>query len=334
MNKREFLQSLREKLTQMPEEEVNAALRYYEEYFDEAGVQNEERVLKELGTPEQVAKQILAEGGVREEKKGNSEGKGKMTMWIAMGIVLCVIVIGASFRNYNREKIAPSNGSAITGSNTNGTEKVKGKYIDVEEGVEDFASINVEADMLDVEIKEGTEYKVVIHYWSEDEMTYEVKNNVLECVQKNTKEINNRKNTMTIYVPAKRTLNKIDIDMGMGNNKLNNISATEIVLENGMGDFEATDVNFDKVDAELGMGEAKLIGTVNGDIKIDNGMGNIKVDLVGESQKYNYELENGFGDIEVDGKKYSDMKDVKEDHNASYNIKVSTGMGNIKIEFK
>ena len=37
MERNEFLAALRERLTGLPAEEVQSALRYYEEYLDEAG---------------------------------------------------------------------------------------------------------------------------------------------------------------------------------------------------------------------------------------------------------------------------------------------------------
>lgn len=61
MNRTEFLSALRRALDGLPAEERANALRYYEEYFDDAGPENEARVIADLGAPEQVAAQILAD---------------------------------------------------------------------------------------------------------------------------------------------------------------------------------------------------------------------------------------------------------------------------------
>jgi uncharacterized membrane protein len=45
----------------IPENEKYDALAYYNDYFDEAGIENEYQVIQELGSPEQVAEKILAE---------------------------------------------------------------------------------------------------------------------------------------------------------------------------------------------------------------------------------------------------------------------------------
>ena len=60
MTKQEFLQRLSRLLADVTVEEREEALRYYEEYFDEAGPEQEQAVLAELGSPEKVAAIIKA----------------------------------------------------------------------------------------------------------------------------------------------------------------------------------------------------------------------------------------------------------------------------------
>jgi len=61
MNKFEFLERLRSALVSLPWEECQSAMKYYEEYFAEAGEDREEEILKELGSPEAVAATILSD---------------------------------------------------------------------------------------------------------------------------------------------------------------------------------------------------------------------------------------------------------------------------------
>ena len=60
MTKQEFLQRLARLLEDVTREEREEALRYYEEYFDEAGPEQEQALLNELGSPEKVAAIIKA----------------------------------------------------------------------------------------------------------------------------------------------------------------------------------------------------------------------------------------------------------------------------------
>lgn len=58
MNKEFFLQELERMLSDVPEEEREAALSYYRDYFDEAGAENEQEVLSRIGSPERAAEEI------------------------------------------------------------------------------------------------------------------------------------------------------------------------------------------------------------------------------------------------------------------------------------
>ena len=42
-------------------EEFNNVMQYYTEYFADAGIENQEEVIKELGTPEELANKIIEE---------------------------------------------------------------------------------------------------------------------------------------------------------------------------------------------------------------------------------------------------------------------------------
>ncbi len=60
LDKREFLDRLQMQLADLTSDERREALEYYEEYFADAGEENEADVLISLGSPEQVAEQIKA----------------------------------------------------------------------------------------------------------------------------------------------------------------------------------------------------------------------------------------------------------------------------------
>ena len=58
MNKAEFMKELERLLQNIPENERIEALNYYEEYFSDAGEENEQKVLAELESPQKVADKI------------------------------------------------------------------------------------------------------------------------------------------------------------------------------------------------------------------------------------------------------------------------------------
>ncbi len=58
MNRDQFMKQLENLLFDLPADEREEALRYYQDYFDDAGQSEESRIIEELGTPEKVAKFI------------------------------------------------------------------------------------------------------------------------------------------------------------------------------------------------------------------------------------------------------------------------------------
>ena len=61
MNRVEFLAELERLLADLPEDERQAAVQYYADYFADAGAENEAEVIRELGSPEKTAESIKAD---------------------------------------------------------------------------------------------------------------------------------------------------------------------------------------------------------------------------------------------------------------------------------
>ena len=60
MSRKEFMERLEKLLWNISDSEREEALQYYNDYFDDAGEENEAEVIRELVSPEQVAQKIKA----------------------------------------------------------------------------------------------------------------------------------------------------------------------------------------------------------------------------------------------------------------------------------
>lgn len=67
MNRIEFMTQLAALLQDIPVIERQEAMKYYNDYFDDAGEENEQTVIEELGSPEKIAATIKADLGVHSE---------------------------------------------------------------------------------------------------------------------------------------------------------------------------------------------------------------------------------------------------------------------------
>lgn len=59
MNKQEYLRQLKVYLKRLPKEDLDRAVEYYEEYFQEAGPEKEAQAMEDLGSPQEAAEQII-----------------------------------------------------------------------------------------------------------------------------------------------------------------------------------------------------------------------------------------------------------------------------------
>lgn len=86
MKREEYLASLGRELRRLPKEDYDEAMAYFIEYLDEAGPENEQQAIEDLGSPQQAAEQIImekaAKNSVRPEQK--TVRKGFSNIWVGI----------------------------------------------------------------------------------------------------------------------------------------------------------------------------------------------------------------------------------------------------------
>jgi len=104
LNRTEFISQLKRQLRKLPFDEIKEAVDYYEQYFDDAGAENEQTVLLELGSPAAVASEIIAAFAVKDVEKKRGLSKAWMAILAAFAsplitpfalvvIILAVILV-------------------------------------------------------------------------------------------------------------------------------------------------------------------------------------------------------------------------------------------------
>lgn len=106
MNRKRFMYELEKLLKDLPANEREEAIQYYNDYFDDAGAENEARVIEELGSPEQVAATIregMADGSAEYTEHGYEDPRFRSHQDIS-----------AEYREAQEEKSSPKkNGSGM-----------------------------------------------------------------------------------------------------------------------------------------------------------------------------------------------------------------------------
>jgi uncharacterized membrane protein len=101
MNREQYIKELAHHLRKLPPEERVEALRYYEEYFFDAGAANEQTVIQGLGSPKKLAAGIKADSAMRQYAESydknydknydESEREGRRKTRNIVGVVfLCI----------------------------------------------------------------------------------------------------------------------------------------------------------------------------------------------------------------------------------------------------
>lgn len=94
MNSAQYLDELRRQLRGLPQEEIDRCVGYYEEYFADAGPDQEPEAVERLGAPAQIAAQLKADWAVKsvEEQPKDKPGHGLKTLWTVLLALLAAPV--------------------------------------------------------------------------------------------------------------------------------------------------------------------------------------------------------------------------------------------------
>lgn len=97
MSKQEYMEQLKAKLKRLPKEDFARAVEYYEEYFAEAGCENEEQAIEDLGSPQEAADQIICDMALNYSKEPiRNVKKGMDALWVIL-LAICAAPIALPF---------------------------------------------------------------------------------------------------------------------------------------------------------------------------------------------------------------------------------------------
>lgn len=93
MTKKEYMEQLKARLKRLPKEDFERAVEYYEEYFAEAGEENEHKAIEDLGSPQEAADQIICDMAIAySEEPVQNVKKGMNALWVGI-LAVCAAPI-------------------------------------------------------------------------------------------------------------------------------------------------------------------------------------------------------------------------------------------------
>lgn len=310
MTKDEYMQALKNNIQSLTIDEQAEALQYYSDYFDDAG--DDEKVMKELGTPEEVAAIIIerfanALVGTEKNESSDSDGNKKDD--------------DSEYTNFSDALFYSFDNKLV-------------KNIDFSFGAAEVVVIP------------GTQYSIETRGVLQDSMVCRVDSEGTLIV-KNLKKLQ-RLNFFShdhvsrfvprilITVPKSADLNNLKIIIGAGSFMAKDIllNCKKGELDVGAGNLSIKNLHGNNMNIRCGMGSLKLEGALAGRTNVDCGMGSVKFELQGNSNEYSYDSRVGLGDFKFNDEKKSGVCQNYAENRKENHFSVNCGMGSVNISLR
>lgn len=122
--------------------------------------------------------------------------------------------------------------------------------------------------------------------------------------------------------------NELTVKSGAGSVRMENVSCGYLDVDSGVGEVRAEDVICSGMKLSNGMGSVRYTGEINGSAKIDNGVGEVRMTVYGLSSDYNFDVDNGIGQVKINGNAPVNTTGGK------YDFKIDTGIGEVRVDVK
>ena len=341
MDKITYLAELAEGLARwVPERERRDILRYYAEYFEEAGPGREAEVVAELGDPWVLSSRLAVEGGYVTWEKAASwtprKRWPKVLLGTAVGLFIFVMVFNIGMLAVNVTHTAgsfvmnPVIGQASVvdwgmspvwydefGIGYVHMDSDPGVYFIASESMTAFSSIDADISLGSIHVVAGNDFTVSFQL-SESlggyEPLCEVRGGVLRIRDGDL----SRATQVYVWDDLKKlfSANRLAVDVTV--TVPENAALDKISVKTGLGDVLLYGVNAETVTAETGLGNVLLYGLNAETVTAETGLGDVECYEARSARRL--ELSTGMGDVNLE----------LEMALAGLNISLESGMGNVE----
>lgn len=302
MSREEYLAELKFKLSSLSQDELNEAMQYYSDYFDEAD--DDEKVMAELGSPEELSKVIVEKfanvlvktESVKTEENTTNEG-GE--------------IADALYFEFDKKKVK----SISMNFGAAQVVAIPGKKFSFEtRGIARNAfNCSLNSDGV---LSVNNEKRINLNFF-----THQRKVRVVPKI--------------LVTIPDGVSVEHLKISVGAGllETKNINLKFKHANISVGAGNLILNNVYGGNANISCGMGNFLMTGTITGATNIDCGMGAVKMVLTGNQDDYSYDAKVGLGDFRFNNEKRSGVGQVQNGRKEN-NFSVNCGMGSVIIDMK
>ena len=327
MTKNEYLNKLRDGLSGMDDGEREAAMQFYTEYFEDAGEENAEKIMTELGDPEKLAQEIKKQCAYSAKSEPTAEAE------------------------------TAARGEAFTGIHS---ETVNAKLIllrgneyrvdlDVPEGVKK-PDVSIRNGVLNIEEEEGPKRIINVfdgNFWSNafgkraawrqsvititvpdvqfNDFSFETVNGTIDITKCASGSTDN--------VPA-LCLSSLKCEAVNSTINVARVNADKIHIENVNGSTNATDCTATAgCHCETVNGSVKLTGSIRGKVHLESVNGSVVFSTTEKREQFNCEFDTMSGSVYINGEKQSRKHAAIKNSTAESSLKAETINGSVRADF-
>ena len=327
MDKITYLAELAEGLARwVPERERRDILRYYAEYFEEAGPEREAEVVAELGDPWALSSRLAVEGGyVTWEKAASWSPKKtwpKVLLGTAVGLAVFTLVFGFGLLVVNRVQHTSSHPVFVPDMEVgqvsvvdwgaseaplwDGEFGIGYAYLNrdpdiyfMAESMNVFHSIDVDISLGNIEVVAGDDFTLSVG-WNDAtigyEPTWEIRNGVLRIRDNGLSRPTQVYGWDDLKKLFSADLLAVDVIVTVPQN----VVLDKINVKTGLGDVLLYGLFAETVTAETGLGDVECYDAREvRRLELSTGMGDVTLGMAEALDGLNIALKTGMGDIDA-----------------------------------
>ena len=181
--------------------------------------------------------------------------------------------------------------------------------------LESFSEIQIHTNIMSLTIEEGPEFKIDGTFSKESlRPQVSVKNGLLQISQNSPQRgfgSGNHNCKVVITIPSGTNLSNIDINAGVGDIRLRDLTVNDIDIDLSVGAIDVRKVQLNNIEC-------------------DNNVGEISIEPAADLSEYNMDLSTDVGEVRVDGVSYRKSYNCRQS-GSSKKIKADTNVGEINI---
>lgn len=143
--------------------------------------------------------------------------------------------------------------------------------------------------------------------------------------------------TVQIGIPETMVINQLECELDAGSCAVEHIQARSMDLSTEAGVIEASGVRTEDLDVSAEVGGITFEGAVERKIEGDCGVGELILRLEGKKEDFNYDIETGVGNVQIEDSQYSGLGlEEKIDNRSLGAVKVmelEVGTGSAEVSF-